>query len=96
MHRRQQSREQFHVSVAMDSRDLDCRMTWAHSSKALPSSLASLWITVLPRPPRQPFTPEALSKSRVPVRNRREYADFQQEELTSSGRDHCCNIHPDI
>ena len=52
MCRRQQPKDQFHVSDAIDQRDLDHRVMWAHSYEALLPSPGALWITVLPRPPR--------------------------------------------
>ena len=52
MPRRQQPKEQFHVSDAKDPRDLDHRETWAYSYEALPSSPGALWSTALPRPLR--------------------------------------------
>ena len=64
MHRRQQPKEQFHVSDAMDPRDLDHRVMWAHSYEAFAPSQGSLWSTVMPRPPR-PYSNQSVPSSDV-------------------------------
>ena len=52
MCRRQQLKEQFCLSEAMDPRALDCRVMLACSYEALPPSPGSLWSAVMPRLPR--------------------------------------------
>ena len=64
MCRRQQRKEQFCVSDAMDPRDLDCRLMWAHSYEAFPPSPGSLWSAVMPRPPR-PSSAQSVPSSDV-------------------------------
>ena len=63
MHRRQQPREQFHISDAMDPRNMDCRVMLAQSYEALPP-LGSLCSTVMPRPPR-PSSSQSMPSSNV-------------------------------
>ena len=52
MCRRQQPKEHFCVSDAMNPKDLDHRVMWACLYEALSPCPGSLWSTVLPRPPR--------------------------------------------
>ena len=59
MHRRQQPKEQFHVSDTMDPRDLDCKVMQAHSCERLPPSPGALRSTVMPRPPRPSLSQSA-------------------------------------
>ena len=64
MCRRQQPKEQFCVSNAMDLRDLSHMVTWACSYEALPPSTESLCSAVMPRPPR-PFSTQYVPSSDV-------------------------------
>ena len=67
MHRRQQPKEQFHVSDTMDPGDLDCRVMWAYSYEALPPSSGSLWSAVMPRPPRPSWTQSVPSSDVIDI-----------------------------
>ena len=67
MHRKQKPQEQFHVSDAMDPRDLDCRVMWDHSYEASPPSPGSPWRAVIPRPPRTSLAQYVLSSNVIDV-----------------------------